>query len=776
MSDQTRPAADGLGTTTAVRASADGAAGLTKTGAIAILGALGCLGVWTAHADAQSTPVDYSAARLEHRLPATRTTEPIVLDGALDEAAWRGAPVAKGFVQNEPHEGQPATFDTEVRILHDDKALYFGVFARDDDPSDVIVSELKKDFNTAASDGFFIVIDTFSDQRNGFEFAINPAGAKWDAQMSNEGREVNSNWDGVWDVRTRIASDGWFAEIRIPFQTLKFRDQDPQAWGLNFERRLRRKSEDSFWAPVPRIYSLDRVSLAGSIEQLRRVRPGRNLRLKPFGTTSSSTVGPSAAGRDVTAGVDVKYGITNGQTLDATINTDFSQVEADEQQVNLTRFSVLFPEKRDFFLENSGIFQFGLPTTGTLTVGGTSPAAAGRQNTPPDTRMFFSRQIGLSDAGDAIPILAGARLSGRTGAYSIGMLNIQQRTEGLVPSTNFTAIRVQRSVLSNSDVGLLVLNKDPKGSGYNRVAGVDANLRFGRLNLGAYGVKTAVPAATVPGEGEDHSARVNFTYQSRRWVARGAYETIGLRFRDELGFVPRLGVDHRAAYARLNVRPNWANRIGIREIGPHLHFDQFDRRSDGGIESRYFDWHVVLMMNDSGFFESGVNRNVEGTVTPFTLNSARGIRIAPDVYNFNEYFALYRSNNAARFSFEARYSNGGLYDGTRRGYAIAPAVRVNEHFNASIGLQVNDIDLPIASYVSTLVATRVNYSVNTRLFINALIQYNTDTRQWSSNARLNLIHRPLSDFFFVYNERRLETSGDLVDRSVIAKLTWLMMF
>jgi len=158
------------------------------------------------------------------------------------------------------------------------------------------------------------------------------------------------------------------------------------------------------------------------------------------------------------------------------------------------------------------------------------------------------------------------------------------------------------------------------------------------------------------------------------------------------------------------------------------------------------------------------------------LNSARGIRIAPDVYNFNEYFALYRSNNAARFSFEARYSNGGLYDGTRRGYAIAPAVRVNEHFNASIGLQVNDIDLPIASYVSTLVATRVNYSVNTRLFINALIQYNTDTRQWSSNARLNLIHRPLSDFFFVYNERRLETSGDLVDRSVIAKLTWLMMF
>jgi len=748
-----------------------------KTGAVAFLSALGCLwAVWTSPVDAQSTPLDYSVARLERRLPATRTTEPIVLDGALDEAAWREAPLANGFVQNEPHEGQPATFDTDVRILHDDQALYFGVFAHDDEPSAVIVSELKKDFNTASSDGFFIVIDTFSDQRNGFEFAINPAGAKWDAQMSNEGREVNSNWDGVWDVRTRIGKNGWFAEIRIPFRTLKFSDRDPQTWGLNFERRLRRRSEDSYWSPVPRIYSLDRVSMAGSIDQLRRLRPGRNLRLKPFGTTSSSTVGANAATGDVDAGVDVKYGITNGLTIDATINTDFSQVEADEQQVNLTRFSVLFPEKRDFFLENSGIFQFGLPTTGTVTVGGSSPAASGRQNTPPDTRMFFSRQIGLSDAGDAIPILAGARVSGRAGPYSIGMLDIQQRAEGAVPSANFTAVRVQRAILANSDVGLLVLNKDPKGSAYNRAAGVDANLRFGRLGLGAYAIKTAAPSATVPGNGEDHSARVNFTYQSRQWVARGAYETIGQRFRDELGFVPRIGVDHRAAYARMNVRPDWATRIGIREIGPHLHFDQFDRRSDGGIESRYFDWHVVLQMNDSGFFESGVNRNVEGTLTPFTLNSARGVRIAPAVYHFNEYFALYRSNNAARFSFEARYSDGGLYDGARRGYAIAPAVRVNEHFNASVGVQVNDIDLPIASYVSTLVATRLNYSVNTRLFINALVQYNTDTHQWSSNARLNLIHRPLSDFFFVYNERRLETTGDLVDRSVIAKVTWLMMF
>ena len=343
-----------------------------------------------------------------------------MLDGSLDEAAWRDAPMANGFLQNEPHEGQPATFDTEVRVLHDDQALYFGVFARDDEPSGIIVSDLKKDFNTAASDGFLVVIDTFSDQRNGFEFATNPAGAKWDAQMSNEGREINANWDGVWDVRTRIGRDGWYAEIRIPFRTLKFSDRDPQTWGLNFERRLRRRNEDSFWSPVPRIYSLDRVSLAGTIEGLRQLRPGRNLRVKPYAATSSSTVGSAPSDGDVSGGLDVKYGITNGLTLDATVNTDFSQVEADEQQVNLTRFSVLFPEKRDFFLENSGIFQFGLPSTGTASVGGASPAASGRQNSPPDARLFFSRQIGLSDAGAAIPILAGSRVTGRAGAYSVG--------------------------------------------------------------------------------------------------------------------------------------------------------------------------------------------------------------------------------------------------------------------------------------------------------------------------------------------------------------------
>jgi hypothetical protein len=750
------------------------------TGAAARAALLAC-GIWltTTGLSAQAgKAIDEAGAGAGRKLVAIRASGAITLDGALDEPTWREAPIATGFIQNEPREGQPATFDTEVRVLYDDQALYFGVFAHDDTPAALVVSDLKKDFNTAASDAFLIVIDTFSDERNGFEFATNPAGAKWDAQMSNEGRENNVNWDGIWDVRTRIAENGWVAEIRIPFRTLKFTDQDPQTWGLNFQRRMRRRNEDSFWSPLPRIYTIDRVSLAGSIDGLERLHPGRNLRVKPYAAASSSTIAAGSPDGNMDVGLDVKYGLTSGLTLDATVNTDFSQVEADEQQVNLTRFSVQFPEKREFFLENSGIFQFGLPSTGIATVGGAvaSPASAGRQNSPPDTRLFFSRQIGLSDAGSAIPILAGSRVTGRAGRYSIGALNIQQRALAPVPATNFTAIRVDRAVLANSDIGVLLLNKDASGGAYNRVGGIDGNFRFGQLAMSAYAVKTLTPQAAVAGSGEDFTARGNVNYQSRTLIVRGAYEAIGRRFRDELGFVPRLGVNHIASYTRRNFRPRWASNLGIREIGPHYHFDTFERRDGSGTESRYFDWHVVLMMNDSGFFESGVNRNREGTLAPFTLNSALAVKVPAGVYDFNEYFALYRSNNARPFSYEARYSDGGLYGGHRRGYALAPTLRLNEHFNTSVSVQVNDIDLPTRSYVSTLVAGRLNYAVNTRIFANALVQYNTDTRQWNSNVRLDVIHRPLSDLFLVYNERRLDTTGDLVDRSVIAKLTWMLAF
>jgi hypothetical protein len=715
--------------------------------------------------------IDYNTARFERKLPATRASGPITLDGRLDEAAWESAPVARGFIQNDPREGQPATFDTEVRMVYDDVALYIGVFAKDDNPKAIIINELRKDFNTGSGDSFQVVFDTFKDERNGYQFAINPAGAKWDAQMANEGRENNSNWDGVWDVGTRIGEDGWYAEIRIPFRTLKFSPDTEQTWGVNFQRRLRRLNENSYWSPVQRIHNLSRVSMAGTIEGLQGIAPGNNLRVKPYALASASRLAGRSTNGEFDAGFDVKYGITSGLTWDFTVNTDFSQVEADEQQINLTRFSLFFPEKRDFFLENSGIFQFGVGG------GGGGGGGGGRQNPSQDMILFFSRQIGLSPDGSAIPILGGTRLTGRAGGFSIGALNIQQRREGDSASANFTALRLRRDILSQSDIGVMLLNKDTSGAHFNRVVGSDANFRFfQKLDVNFAGAKTFSPDVANAPEGDDWYSKSSFNYNSNRLAVRGGYQTIGERFNNEMGFVPRRGVNNGELHVGARFRPNWRwTRGWLRESYPHWQVENFTRRG-GGLESRYIDWHWPVTFHNSTFIEVGVNPTTEVLRNSFPINSRRNIRVLPGRYDFNEYFLLANTNASAPVSFNTRYSIGDFYDGYRRGYSVGSTVRANQHFNVSGNVQFNDIDLPQGAFTTTLVTGRVNYFLNTKVFLNALLQYNTDARQWSSNVRFNVIHRPLSDFFLVYNERRNSQTGEMIDRALVAKMTYLIAF
>ena len=714
-----------------------------------------------------ASPIDYSTAHLDRRLNAVRTTGPITLDGRLDEAPWSAAPIASNFIQNDPREGEPATFDTEVRVLYDDDALYFGVFARDAEPGELIVNDLKKDYNTGGSDGFTVILDTFRDGRNGYQFATNPAGAKWDAQMANEGRENNADWDGIWDVATTIADVGWYAEMRIPFRTLKFTGSDLQSWGVNFERRLRRMNEDSYWAPLPRIYDLQRVSMAGTVEGLRGLRPGMNLRFKPYAASASNTIAGRRTTGDFDAGIDIKYGVTSGLVWDFTVNTDFSQVEADEQQVNLTRFSLFFPEKRDFFLENSGIFQFG---------GGGSRFGGGGGINRSEMQLFFSRRIGLSDEGGAIPILAGTRLTGRQGAYSIGVLNIQQREQDATPGANFTALRLRRDILANSDIGAVLLNKEQGGPHFNRVAGIDANFRFGFLTLNGYAAKTFSPDGSIlaPG-GNDFAQKAQFNYQSRTWQATSSYGGIGERFHDELGFVPRQGVhnyDGRfGRYFRPAVFSKW-----LRQTQPHYEFDVFTRQHDSSLETVYQGYHWNLNFQDGSTGEVGVNPQTEAIDTEFTLSNSAGVAVHPGRYQFTEYFFFYNSSNARMISANTRYAVGPFYDGYRRNLRFGPAFRLNENLNMSVNLELNDISVSTGSFVSKLVTTRVNYNFNTKMFFNALVQYNSDNSQWTSNVRFNIIHRPLSDFFVVYNERRDERTGNMLSRALIAKMTYLMAF
>jgi hypothetical protein len=391
-------------------------------------------------------------------------------------------------------------------------------------------------------------------------------------------------------------------------------------------------------------------------------------------------------------------------------------------------------------------------------------------------RLFFSRRIGLSDEGVAIPILAGTRLTGRRGAYSVGALNIQQREDAGVPATNFTALRMRRDVLANSDVGVVFLNKEEAGAHFNRVGGIDGNFRFGPfLSVNGYVARTFSPAAAVPASGNEFATRVSARYDGRVWQVAGRRDGIGLRFNDELGFVPRFGVDNHYGFAARRFRPRWASRW-IRETRPHWQADVFSRQDGGGLESRYQDFHWPITFQDGSNMEAGLNTNVEEIRAPFTINAARRIRVNPGRYEFDEWFIFWNTNPAARIAFNNRLSIGDFYDGRRRAYTVGPSLRLSANFNASLGVQVQDVELSTGDFVTTLVTGRVNYNINTRMFVNALLQYNTDSGQWSSNLRFNVIHRPLSDFFLVYNERRDERSGALLDRAVIAKMTYLMAF
>ena len=716
--------------------------------------------------------------RASRRLLAVRASQPIKIDGVLDDADWSRAPIANGFIQNEPREGDPASEDTDVRVLYDSDNLYVGVFARDREPAGIIVNDLREDFAggianaSTESDLFAMVLDTFEDKRNGYEFMVNPAGAKADAQVANEGRETNWSWDGVWTTKTRTVADGWYAEIEIPFKTLRFQNSTEQTWGLNFQRRVRRKNEDSYWAPLPRIFNLGRLSMAGTLEGLQGVVPGRDLRLKPYALSSYGDAAGKAHTSDGNGGFDVKYGVTKGLTWDFTTRTDFAQVEADEQQINLSRFSVFFPEKREFFLENSGVFGFGGAQTQA------SGATLGRQDTSArnDVILFYSRQIGLSSTGGEIPIVAGTRLTGRVGRYSIGALNIQQEKQNAAPATNFTAMRVRRDVFANSDIGLMLLNKDQSGSLFNRVLGLDGNFRFFQnLNINGNFTKTSAPSSVLAaGSGHDTMFSGRSTYRGRVWEFRGSYAKVGQRFDDEMGYVPRIGISKYQAFISPHLR---YRRVSgwLREIWPHWEFSNV-ARADGALDSRYYDYHVPLTLEGGGNLELGVNRSVEGLAAPFRINARRGVTIAKGEYAFNDFFVGGRTSSAARFSVSYRYQLGDFYNGYRHIYETGFGAHVSKQLNVTANYARNVVSLPAGAFNTNLLTSRIIYSFSTKMFVNALVQYNTDARQWTSNVRFNIIHHPLSDFFFVYNEQRDSQTNEMLSRALIAKVTYMMAF
>ena len=414
-------------------------------------------------AEAEGAPAVAAPAaednRIRFQLPAVKVERGPVIDGVLGDEEWRGAPFIDEFVQQEPLDGQPSTVRTEVRVLYDSENLYLGLLAFDASPESVVATEMRRDGPQIMNeDNFQIIIDTFMDSRSAYMFVVSPLGAMLDQQVVQEGegssRGVSSNinlqWDGVWETSARRTAEGWAAEIRIPMVTLRFPSDSPQSWGINFMRNIPNRNEVAFWAPVPRAYSITRVSLAGTLAGLEDLSRGRDLRVKPFVATGGEAerrgdVSTEAAHGDM--GLDVKYGITPSLNLDVTFNTDFAQAEADNEQVNLTRFPLFYPEKREFFLENAGLFNVG--TTGS-----------GQR-----ADLFFTRQIGLNESGDEVPIIGGARLTGKAGRNNIALMDIQTDDAFGQPGENFLVARYSRDILSRSEVGGILINRETGGAG-----------------------------------------------------------------------------------------------------------------------------------------------------------------------------------------------------------------------------------------------------------------------------------------------------------------------
>ncbi len=698
------------------------------------------------------------------------------LDGVVaGDEGWAGAVPASDFRQVRPYDGQPASERTEVRLGFIDNTLYVGVICFDREPDKIIVSDSRRDASLREGDSFQVIFDTFLDRRNGFVFGTNPAGIEYDGQVANEGSGgggpgggrqqggagggFNLNWDGSWEVVAKIGPHGWSAEMAIPFSTLRYPsnrqrpDGQLPVWGVNFQRNIRRHNETSFWAPLDRQYDLNRLSDAGTLSGLE-LPPQRNLQLVPYVLGGAREQAVAGAERETNSevGIDLKYSLTPSLTLDASYNTDFAQVEIDEQQVNLDRFSLFFPEKRPFFLENAGLFTVG---------------------SPGDVELFFSRRIGIGEEGGTIPILGGARLSGRVGDYQVGMLHM--RTDGVtgtVAENGYSVARVRRELRNRSSVGLLVTDRRSSGGlstpdDSGQTYAVDGSIGVGEhLNLSAFASTTESEDTT----GDHHAYQIAAAYNDPDWRWTVDYTEVAGGFDPQIGFLSRSGFRRPAASLLRRVRPK--NLLGFHELRPHISyrgFWDFEGFQESGFLhiDNHWEWR-------SGYeVHTGINLTREGVKEPFEI--ADGIIVPAGTYDHEEASLVFFTNRGAPVSFQMRATLGGFFGGDRRAYSPTLAVRFGETLTSEFGWRHNDIDLPGGNFRTNLGRFRLTYAVTSQLFLQALVQYNDVTDDVSLNLRLSWIQRANTGLFVVYNERNEfgRTVVEQSERTLIVKFSRL---
>ncbi len=708
---------------------------------------------------------------------ASRIAEPIVLDGLLDEDTYSRVESISGFIQQEPHEGEEATESTEVWLLFDDDNVYISARCWDSHPERMIGNEMRRDNQSLSrNENFGVMFDTFHDRRNSFMFHVNLLGGLTDALAVDE-RNVNKDWNTVWDARTGRFERGWTAEIAIPFKSLRFRSGEEQVWGVNFRRIVQWKNEVSYLTQVPASYDLRGLVKASSAATLVGIEtvPARNLEVKPYAITTLRTdqtlEEPVANDLGGKVGFDVKYGITRSLVADVTVNTDFAQVEDDEIQVNLTRFDVQYPEKREFFLEGQGNFSFGNAGFGQDFNGGGGP-----DNAP---ILFFSRRIGISPEG-VVPIRAGARVTGKLGAYTLGVLNIHTdefEPAGLDP-TGFSVIRVKRDIFRKSQVGALLTHRSrstvsPAGStenGSNEVFGVDGSFGLSdSLVVGGY----YAGSRTTGLEGDDESYRGIFDYNSDLYGARVSHTLVDTNFNPEIGFLRREDFRESLAKFRLSRRPD-SDIIRKVSLEPGL---EYVTDPTGRLESRQAQMTFRMELQNGDQWSADYERNHEFLPEPFEVYP--GVVIPVGDYDFQNARLSYQLGPQRKVSGRVMYQFGGFFGGTRNEWSYQGRIETSPRLSLEPRISVNRVDIPEGAFTATLLSGRTTVNVSPRMSVSALIQYTSFESELLTNLRFRWEYQPGSDFFVVYNDGRatgLDEPLFLQSRSLSVKLTRLVRF
>jgi len=689
-------------------------------------------------------PIGGASAVAEDRSPH--------LDGRLDEDVWKTATPLGPLIQTEPEEGVAPTEATEVRVLVDRQQVYVGIRCFDSSPAAVVVSQLARDAELEVDDNVLLVIDPLLDRRNGYFFQVNAAGARSDGQLFNNPEELNYDWDGIWEARTSVDDRGWSVEMAIPFKTVRSRS-DRTAWGFNVERLVKRRLEKSRWSGPRRDVWISNLAEAGRLEGIVDSDPGRGLDIRPYLSAGE------AEGFDLSAGIDVFKTLTPSLLASVTVNTDFAETEADDRQVNLTRFPLFFPEKRAFFLEGSGLYDVaGLSTSGDLV-------------------PFFTRRIGLlggeEGGGEEVPILVGAKLLGHQGRYNIAFLDVQTRAleSQSVDGQNLLAARLSRSLFRQSWVGAILTHGNPAGTGSNTLVGVDARFatstfRGGQnLSLDLYALRTDDQSA-----GPDHAFGFKLDYPNDLWDVALNWKQIGEDFEPALGFVPRNGIRKANAGITFSPRPG---RWGVRQFFFRARPEQI---SD--LENSVQNWRVsaspAIVFESGDFVQLNFIPQYERLTEPFEIHP--GVVLPSGSYRWTRWGMELSTASKRRVVLELGTSWGGFYDGSLRLLDLELILKPSPLFIMSLGTEINDVSLPAGDFRTEIYGLRAELNFSSDLSWANLVQYDTESRLLGLQSRLRWTLAPEAELFVVFNRGWVRELGAYLPQfdsgSVKFQYTW----